>query len=402
LFNNLLEKYKITINEIIIDHNLIVNFTQILKKFNLDLADILIVTDQNIYPQIKNLLPLNIDLVILDNPKPDEESIAKIITESCNKKATIGFGSGTINDLCKISSYRNNIPYIIFASAVSMNGYASKNASIITSGRKNSLLAHLPIAIYFDLDLLINSPERMIRAGIGDSICISTCRFDWLLSHLLLDTYYNVEAFDLVSDLYQKLLHYDGKIKDKEFITLLAKILINSGISMAISGGSYPASQSEHLIAHYLEIKYPKIMEKSLHGEQIAITSLIIAKMQEEFLNLLNFQTKVSDINFDYFKKIFNQDLAIYFWSEFSSKIINQERSKIINGKLKDFQSLTSKLSREFISHDKILQISNHFSLPQKYCDIGLSEDIYLEAIKNANLIRNRFTILDLFYNIGR
>ena len=166
-----------------------------------------------------------------------------------------------------------------------MNGYASKNASIITSGRKNSLLAHLPIAIYFDLDLLINSPERMIRAGIGDSICISTCRFDWLLSHLLLDTHYNVEAFDLVSNLYQKLLNYDGKINDKEFITLLAKILINSGISMAISGGSYPASQSEHLIAHYLEIKYPKIMEKSLHGEQIAITSLIIAKMQEEFLN---------------------------------------------------------------------------------------------------------------------
>ena len=244
MFQDLLKKYKIAISEIIIDYNLVNNFAQILKKFNLDLVDILVVTDQNIYPKIKDLLPLNLNILILKNPKPDEDSIARIITNSHDKRAIVGFGSGTINDLCKISSYRRDIPYIIFASAVSMNGYASKNASIITSGRKNSVLAHLPTAIYLDLDLLINSPKRMIKAGIGDSICISTCKFDWLLSNLLLDSYYNEEAFDLISDLYQKLLNYDDKINDKNFIILLAKILINSGISMTISGGSYPASQS--------------------------------------------------------------------------------------------------------------------------------------------------------------
>ena len=397
MFQDLLKKYKIAISEIIIDYNLVNNFAQILKKFNLDLVDILVVTDQNIYPKIKDLLPLNLNILILKNPKPDEDSIARIITNSHDKRAIVGFGSGTINDLCKISSYRRDIPYIIFASAVSMNGYASKNASIITSGRKNSVLAHLPTAIYLDLDLLINSPKRMIKAGIGDSICISTCKFDWLLSNLLLDSYYNEEAFDLISDLYQKLLNYDDKINDKNFIILLAKILINSGISMTISGGSYPASQSEHLIAHYLEIKYPEIMENSLHGEQIAVTTLTIAKIQEKFLKLSNFQVKISDIYFNYFEKIFDQDLAIYFWEEFSNKIINDNHALEINKKLNDFHKLSSNLIKDFTPYDKIKNISDRFNLVQLPMDIGLNQEIYSEAIKNANLIRNRFTILDLF-----
>ena len=400
MFQNLLEKYKISIDEIIIDYNLIKNFSLILNRFQIKLMDILLVTDQNIHPQIKDLLPSNIDYLILNNPRPDEENIAKIITKSSDKKMIIAFGSGTINDLCKISSYRQDIPYIIFASAVSMNGYASKNASIITSGRKNSVLAHLPRAIYFDLGLLINSPERMVRAGIGDSICISTCRFDWLLSHLLLDSYYNEVAFDLIDDLYQKLLDYKGKINDEKFIILLAKILINSGIAMAISGGSYPASQAEHLIAHYLEIKYPKIMENSLHGEQIAVTVLTIAKMQEEFLNLPNFSLSKSNIDHNYFYKIFDKDLAEYFWLEFQNKIIDQNRGVKIAEKLNNFLEIKQKLHKNFYSYEMIKNISNNFNLKKSYIDINLSRETYLEAIKNANLIRNRFTILDLFYNI--
>lgn len=400
MFKHILEKHHIAIQEIVIDYHLIANFSKIIQKFNLELIDILVVTDQNIYPLIQNILPDKLHYLILDNPKPNEEFIAQIITQSTAKKAIIGFGSGTINDLCKISSYRKDIPYIIFASAVSMNGYASKNASIITSGRKNSVLAHLPMAIYMDLDLLINSPQRMIKAGIGDSICIATCRFDWFLSHLLLDTKYNAESFTVIDDLYQKLLDYDGKINDEKFIILLSEILINSGISMAIASGSYPASQSEHLIAHYLEIKYPQIMEKSLHGEQIAVTTLTIAAMQEKFLELDYLQLHNSKIDLNYLYQIFDVDLAEYFWQEFSKKHINADRKKIINQKLYNLSQIKENLQIDFVSYKKIKEISTRFNLVQNYNQIYLDATKYEEAIKNAHLIRNRFTILDIFSKI--
>ena len=138
-------------------------------------------------------------------------------------------------------------------------------------------------------------------------------------------------------------------------------------------------------------------MENSLHGEQISVTTLTIAKIQEKFLKLSNFQVKISDIDFNYFEKIFDQDLAIYFWEEFSNKIINDNHALEINKKLNDFHKLSSNLIKDFTPYDKIKKISDRFNLVQLPMDIGLNQEIYSEAIKNANLIRNRFTILDLF-----
>ena len=124
------------------------------------------------------------------NLHPNHQSnIDKILHEAKEIDLIVGFGSGTINDLCKISSFKLNIPYIIFASAPSMNGYSSANASILVKGHKKSLPAHLPLAIYCDLNILAAAPERLIKSGIGDSLCFSTCQFDWLLSHLILDSY---------------------------------------------------------------------------------------------------------------------------------------------------------------------------------------------------------------------
>jgi glycerol dehydrogenase-like iron-containing ADH family enzyme len=141
-------------------------------------------------------------------------------------------------------------------------------------------------------------------------------------------------------------------------------------------------------------------MENSLHGEQISVTVLTIAKMQEEFLNLSSFSLLQSNIDRNYFYQIFDEDLAEYFWSEFQNKIIDQNRKKKIMQKLNNFSKIKQKLGQNFYSYEMIRNISDNFNLKQSYIDINLNHKIYSEAIKNANLIRNRFTILDLFYNI--
>ena len=122
--------------------------------------------------------------------------------------------------------------------------------------------------------------------------------------------------------------------------------------------------------------------------------------MQEEFLNLPNFSLSKSNIDHNYFYKIFDKDLAEYFWLEFQNKIIDQNRGVKIAEKLNNFLEIKQKLHKNFYSYEMIKNISNNFNLKKSYIDINLSRETYLEAIKNANLIRNRFTILDLFYNI--
>jgi glycerol-1-phosphate dehydrogenase [NAD(P)+] len=49
-------------------------------------------------------------------------------------------------------------------------------------GHKKTLPASLARGVFVDLAVLSAAPPRMIRAGLGDSLCRSTAQVDWLLS----------------------------------------------------------------------------------------------------------------------------------------------------------------------------------------------------------------------------
>ena len=92
-------------------------------------------------------------------------------------------------------------PYVVFATAPSMNGYTSVNAAITDrrpqeiaggagAGRRRSSIS----------TVLAAAPPRMIRSGLGDSLCRPTAQADWLLAHLLLDQPYRTMPFVLLED----------------------------------------------------------------------------------------------------------------------------------------------------------------------------------------------------------
>ena len=59
---------------------------------------------------------------------------------------------------------------------------------------------------------------------------------------------------------------------------VLARTLVLSGLGMTICGGSYPASQGEHLISHYIDMLGDPAWPASFHGEHIAVTTLTMAR----------------------------------------------------------------------------------------------------------------------------
>jgi len=400
----IIAEFKIPIKEVLIAPNLVKDCFFLLNKINLENKKTLIVSDQNtyqiagknIFDSIVNNGNKHCQSLIMQSPKADEADVLKIINQAQNDNLIIAVGSGTINDLCKIASFRLQIPYIVFGTAPSMNGYASSNASITVGGRKTSFPAHLATAIYLDLNILIKAPTRLIKAGIGDSLCLSTCHFDWLLSHLILQTTYNQIPFDLLRENYQKLISFSATT-DQNFIETLAKTLIISGFGMYICGGSYPASQAEHLIAHYIEIKYPKIAENSYHGEQIAVCTLSVADLQEKILQQKNLQIRPTNFNKNDLEEIFDKKLTEHFFDEINKKAINDDDTKKINQNLQDnWLNIKTKLQKAFISKDELLKCYRQFALPENCEEIGFEKPIYNQALTNSNLIRNRFTSLDL------
>ena len=72
--------------------------------------------------------------------EPDEKAVGAAFMhyeKSCD--VILGVGSGVINDICKILSNLTGKPYIIVATAPSMDGYASATSSMSRDGVKVSL-----------------------------------------------------------------------------------------------------------------------------------------------------------------------------------------------------------------------------------------------------------------------
>src|SRR5437868_2807796 len=77
-------------------------------------------------------------IVLAETPHPDDATVSEIRKATQPADALIAIGSGTINDLCKFASAKDNKPYAVFATAPSMNGYTSVNAAITVNGHKKS------------------------------------------------------------------------------------------------------------------------------------------------------------------------------------------------------------------------------------------------------------------------
>ena len=114
---------------------------------------------------------------------PDEASVAAIEGKlTADTDLIVGVGSGVINDLCKFVGHKRGFPYIIVATAPSMDGYASAGAAMILAGMKVTPSATPPMAIVADTRVLREAPMDMIRAGYGDIIGKFSCLNDWRLA----------------------------------------------------------------------------------------------------------------------------------------------------------------------------------------------------------------------------
>lgn len=258
-------------------------------------SNILVVADENTFSAagestINALSDKCIKKVIFDGKTiliPDERAIAKVNESVEGAELIIGIGSGVIQDLCKYVSFFAKIPYMVVATAPSMDGYASDGAAMILNGMKETVKAWLPRAIVADTDVLKNAPMDMIKAGYGDIIGKYSALCDWKLSRVVNDEYFCDYIYNTTYDMIINTQKNARAIiaRDEESIRLLFEALIVVGIMMSFAGSSRPASGSEHHLSHFFEIV--GIIDSKpyfSHGVDVAYSTVITAKIREELL----------------------------------------------------------------------------------------------------------------------
>jgi glycerol-1-phosphate dehydrogenase [NAD(P)+] len=343
-------------------------------------------------------------VVLAGQPHADAGTAAKLRRACASADALIAVGSGTINDLCKYAAALDGKPYAVFATAPSMNGYTSTNAAITVDGHKQSLAAAAPAGVFIDLEVLAQAPARMIRAGLGDSLCRSTAQADWLLSHHLLGTPYRRAPFALLAPDESRLLDEPEALfaGDPEAMRGLARTLVLSGHGMTICGGSYPASQGEHLISHYIDMFAAPGRAAFFHGEQVAVATLTMARIQEAVLAAGPPRLQACAVTRDTLQRLFGAAAGDSRWHEFEPKRLSADTAAKLSRRIADIWDDTVRALRAvMLPASRLAAVLARVGGPSTPAAVGLSPGHYTAAVRNARYLRNRYTFLDLAADSG-
>ncbi len=190
-------------------------------------------------------------------------------------KVVIGFGGGKSIDLAKYVAWKLSRPFISVPTSASHDGIASPFASLRGTEKPYSFRTVTPYAIVADTDVISQAPLRLLRAGSGDLIGKLTAVRDWRLAHKLKGEYYGEYAAKLALLSARHVIDYAELIGRgaPEAVRIVVEGLISSGVAMCIAGSTRPASGSEHLFAHAVEMLAPG---KALHGELVALGTVMM------------------------------------------------------------------------------------------------------------------------------
>jgi glycerol-1-phosphate dehydrogenase [NAD(P)+] len=379
-----------------IEQNVVSGIRQVLSDRGLSLKD---------YPvgDGKEKIPPEIDRAV---------SLSKRIETGVDYLVSIG--SGVVSDLTKEASDLLGLPYVLIATAPSMNGYTSSMAALTEQGVKKTLLIHPASGIFADISVLQNSPVDMVRSGLGDIVSKSVCNADWKLSEIVKHTYFCPVPFRMTDRSEPLFLGAADEIgaRTEHGITVLTDGIMRSGLSMTIIGTSTPSSGAEHLVSHYWDlIALRDHGEKLLHGMQVGVATLMILRLYDYMRNLP--VKRVLDM--DKLERNFEEVAGINRYIDSTYGGFADGLKQEFSGKYLPWKEKKREVERIVDEWDEIWNALDPYIRPVSpveialkksgsavhYTDLGKTRDDAIDALVHARLIRGRYTILDMANDLG-
>ncbi len=394
------------IESIYIENGAISRLNQLCANYK----NILIVADENTYAAageavINALMHKNIKKVIFSGDKlliPNEDAIEEVNECIDGTDLIVGIGSGVIQDLSKYISFFSKIPYMVVATAPSMDGYASDGAAMILGGMKETVKAGLPKAIIADTEVLKNAPIEMIKAGYGDIIGKFSALCDWKLSSLVNGEYFCQYIYDITYKMIENTLKTaEGLLKrNEESIKSLTEALMVVGIMMSFAGSSRPASGSEHHLSHFFEI-VGIISSRPYfpHGIDVAYSTVITAQIREEI-----FKSEFPDLQYTPSRDVYVKKMFDIYKSVAEGCIALQDKAgAYAKDRLSIYKQRECEIRKVLAEMPNAEEIENMLSFAE--LDISEFYNMYsADKINNAVLyakdLKDRYTVLWMYYDL--
>jgi len=334
-------------------------------------------------------------------PICDEATHAWLNNRMPSANIALAVGTGVINDLTKWSAFDKNVPYAVFATAATMNGFTAANVAPTIQGVKTLIRANPPLAVLAIPSIIIEAPFELTAAGLGDAVAKPVSTADWIFNHLFCGESFCRYCSEIINSLEPYYLDRPEEIRDRSpaAIEALFNALLYSGIAMTIIGTSAPASGGEHLLSHTLDMMSDiDGVEHDLHGRQVGLGTI--------------FASALYDRIFEIDKPVchpYAGDIDGAFWGPLAGSVREEYQQKLPAIQQIHKKLIESKTWGEFLAAARqqvrlpaqIKSCLKTAGAAHTFADIGCSRERLLAAALHMHQIRKRPTIIDLAWILG-
>ena len=368
-----------------------------------------------------------------------------------NKSVAVAVGSGTINDIVKLASQESGRKYTVVPTAASVDGYSAYGAAILRGGFKETIKCAAPLAIIADTQILKLAPAEMTAAGYADLLGKITAGADWIIADSI-----GLEPIDPTSwnMVQQDLRKWTNRPKNQSksnsrAFEYLFEGLTMSGLAMQAYRSSRPASGTEHHFSHIWEMQN---LEKDgalvSHGFKVGIGTLAATAMMEtifakkaEWLDIgfacskyPSKQERENQIRKAFATTLIDQDTCkgkivrrpngddIVTCHCMGEPIINQASGRVLDkiiatslskylskDRLRDrltvirsvWNDLQFKIRNQLLPYSKLREMLANANCPITPDKINISRERLKDTFFLAQMIRERYTVLDLAFELG-
>ena len=340
-----------------------------------------------------------VDEYVWQAPSCSDEGVDHIKEATAHCDVRIAVGSGTITDTVKYASYLDDKPYSVFATSP-MTAYSTATASVSSGGFKRSISCKGAQGIFFDLTVLANCPPRLISAAFADVICRTTAQVDWLLSHLLFETSYSETPYTLLAyDEADMIAGADRMLSgDIDAIAMLTRISAIMGLGTRFTDTTHSGSMAEHMISHYIDMFAGDRHPGTSHGEQVGVATHTMSLLQNKVLNRdTPPELAPTDIPEQWIRENFADEMASNMLQQTKNKALDKNQCDALNNRLQaDWTDIRASLCTCLLPYDELYSAMSAAGCQLTATDLGIDQDFYRGAVKNARFIRDRFSMLDL------
>ena len=346
--------------------------------------------------------------------EPDEKAVGAAfmhLDPSCD--VILGVGSGVINDICKILSRHTGKPYIIVATAPSMDGYASATSSMSMDGVKVSLNSRCADTILGDTDILKNAPMHMLRSGLGDMLAKFVSIAEWRIAHLVTGEYYCEEVAQLIRSAVKKCVdNAQGLLRREEAaVEAVFEGLVIGGVAMAYAGVSRPASGVEHYFSHVWDMRGLEFGTKvDLHGIQCAMATVKAVQLYEAVMQVQPDYEKAKAYVEAFNLEDWNARLRAFLGSS-AETMIDLEKKE---GKYRmdthaarfdiianNWDKILTILREELPAYEELCKLLDSVGISRDLMTIGVDDQMARETFRATKDIRDKYVLSRLAWDLG-